>query len=946
MTTVEMVQLHLQPMRLSMEKSTLLIQKLMSSIIALTIDIFKSRWTRFNWKLEAKFHQKKISAEKVQVSKEQGMASFLWFVNPHRHWKRNPHPGYQYNQTATYYRDHFPSKDYFQAPIRNVMPVVTSREESQHLFDQENIDNYRIKSTNDSTKLMSRTQMLMTTVTIGLIIMAFAMGFNATINHPSINNNSNAVNQENINISTLNDNQQRFGTVFTSDASISELNGSKENVSDDDRIIKNPHTHKSIHEHQSIPAHLNNSKWMLRILNANRRPFYCKDDWCQGHNTPSALPANKKLKVLPKQSAIARVPLELWIIIVRAASGSIKEFAEYTRTSRLLRRIFWTSRVKAEVLAHSNFGCLAVFDIRRLETTASEMMQPVLESASHSGRLTATACQRKYQHLLLFMKQDDAFDVIQWLTRYEVLLSLDKIVTYVKREKLHSTTFFNLDWENYKFMTTFSLENPMQYNFEKMWTRAAYESKNLKVLSLLLSEGFKFHRSIHHAIEHDDVELCQILLENGYNLDSITTGVTAMHLAARSGSLKVAQLLVDMGHKVKTFDANGMSPLHAAIDASQIELVKYLGSIGGPTVVNTCASVGEGVTALSLATSHHKIKIIKILLNCGADVYIRDFDQSTLLHVATKFKAVEILKFYLSIWHSDLDPVRGDTRITPLLEAVSAKSLKSFAYLLDAGCKYDGKAILKVACSVGSVEFINALVARGIAVERDQFRRKQRNIKSILRLSAERNQNPLGVRILKYDWTPLNVCILNNHNKMARFLLDRAGYSVDLCTNWGQSPFYVAAGEMGNIPLARFLLARHAHWDIRVKSSGGTSARTGFSALHRAVQRADIDTVKFLIGLWGPESNRKEKEPKFKHNSHLRSCVDEDGSNPLHIAATVINKNIGEIIEILISVRPDWLKAHDNRQRTPFKVFSTAWESRRGTREWQVAYHELFFQLL
>ncbi|KAJ3331906.1 Ankyrin repeat domain-containing protein 44 [Blyttiomyces sp. JEL0837] len=510
----------------------------------------------------------------------------------------------------------------------------------------------------------------------------------------------------------------------------------------------------------------------------------------------------------------------------------------------------------------------------------------------------------------------------------------------------------DIHWNNYQFMNESSVKNPVQYNFEKMWTRAASESRNLKVLRLLLREGFKFYCSIHHAIEHDDVELCQILFENGYNLDAISAekGITAMHLAARSGSLKVAQLLVDMGHKVNTFDASGMSPLHAAIDASKIEMVKYLANVGGPTLVNTCAEIDDGVTALSLATSQHKIKIIKILLNCSADIYIRNFDQSTLLHVAAKCKVVDILKFYLSIWNSNLDPVRGDTQISPLEDAVSAKSLKSFAYLLDAGCKYDAKVILKEACSVGSVEVINALVQRGIAMEADQFRRKKQTIKSILSLSVERCQ---GVLASKYDWTPLNVCILNNHNKMARFLVDRAGYSVDLCTNWGQSPFYVAAGEMGNLPLAKFLLARHAHWDIRLKSSAGTSARTGFSALHRAVQRADIDAVKFLIGFWGPESMskgylgyKKEKKGKLKNTLTLPSCVDQEGSNPLHIAATVVNRNILEIINILVSVRPDWLNARDNQQRIPLDVVYMVSRSHANPIHWPRAYDQIFDQIM
>ncbi|KAJ3332292.1 hypothetical protein HDU76_000720 [Blyttiomyces sp. JEL0837] len=305
--------------------------------------------------------------------------------------------------------------------------------------------------------------------------------------------------------------------------------------------------------------------------------------------------------------------------------------------------------------------------------------------------------------------------------------------------------------------------------------------------------------------------------------------------------------------------------------------------------------------------------------------------------------------------------------------------------------------------------------------------------------------------ITKDDWTPLNISIFEQHIRLIKFLIDDVGCSVNARTVMGQTPFYSAAGEKGDIRIAKLLLSRGADFDIRHDEFSERPERPGFSALHRAVQRGHLSAVLFLVKLWGPDSEKVleeavEQSRAFENEddddevddeddndddddeeieeltdddvedeivtsdddsgdqsevegqsenerdttgdgvpvvggpsasslatvngaagewddqpwpvkdsrstvngaagdsdeqpvkgststsaaptgsestAKLRSCVDCEGSNPMHIAAQLgdgLRRRYREIVEALVSVRPDWMNAVDKQGRTPLDV--------------------------
>ncbi|KAJ3331918.1 hypothetical protein HDU76_001852 [Blyttiomyces sp. JEL0837] len=601
-----------------------------------------------------------------------------------------------------------------------------------------------------------------------------------------------------------------------------------------------------------------------------------------------------------KRSACVLLPFELWIIIITIASTSLKDFAEYTRVSRVQRRIFWSAAIKARIAIFSKFGCLGIADAAWAEETASRILETAADPESLNTNSSGRTSQITYSCLVGFLRQVDAFDVVKELIRVRALKTLDEIIHYFDKHQLQNTNLAVAFTNNSRYT------RPVESYFERLWIRAAYNSENMSVLRVLVEAGFESDFLIYDAVVHDIPEVCMILAENGYNLHTPIPGknVKPLHLGARMGSIKVIKLLLNMDVKIDALDAGGMSPLHVAIEASQKDMVNYLAKVGGPDLINKRTNIETGVTALSLAVSQRKIKFVKMLLNLGADIKVRDSDGSTLLHVAARSNSLDMFKLLHSKWTSPLDIVRGDTGITPLLDAVLTKSTKAFMYLLDAGCDHDMKTVITYACKVGFTKCIKDLLERGEKLEPNEDILKKSEFACALPFCAQ-----FDLVAAESDWTSLNTAIVSRQDKLARFLVDKSRCSVNLCTNWGLSPFYAAAGEVGDISLAKFLLCRGANWDIRLNDSEGTPGGPGFSALHRAVQRLDIEGVKFLIELWGPEWR-------------LKSCVDWNGSNPLHIVAGLgVNGNeVKQIINILAAVRPDWLHATDVENRTPCKV--------------------------
>ena len=112
------------------------------------------------------------------------------------------------------------------------------------------------------------------------------------------------------------------------------------------------------------------------------------------------------------------------------------------------------------------------------------------------------------------------------------------------------------------------------------------------------------------------------LLDRGANVDTVSIGgSTLLHTAARHGEVELMKVLLDKSADIDFQDNNGRSPLFCAVRCSNLEAVKFLLERG--VKANIC-DTEAGRTPLHYAALHGEIKIMRVLLDAGADGTLKD----------------------------------------------------------------------------------------------------------------------------------------------------------------------------------------------------------------------------------------------------------------------------------------------------------------------------------
>lgn len=119
------------------------------------------------------------------------------------------------------------------------------------------------------------------------------------------------------------------------------------------------------------------------------------------------------------------------------------------------------------------------------------------------------------------------------------------------------------------------------------------------------------HTPIHIAVKESQVNLCQILLEFGANVNATDLGqCTPLHWAALNGNLDVTKLLIQHGANTNVKDLAHSTPLHEAVRKQHHELVLIL------LLANANPNHQDigGMNAFDYAK--HQPETLKILLEC------------------------------------------------------------------------------------------------------------------------------------------------------------------------------------------------------------------------------------------------------------------------------------------------------------------------------------------
>ncbi|KAI9642007.1 hypothetical protein NHQ30_009878 [Ciborinia camelliae] len=403
-------------------------------------------------------------------------------------------------------------------------------------------------------------------------------------------------------------------------------------------------------------------------------------------------------------------------------------------------------------------------------------------------------------------------------------------------------------------------------------------------------------------------EVVRILLQHGADITRASSGGNIMFLASRYNCPEVVKLCIqykpDLEAKCHSSDDgayDGATALIVAMDQGNTEVVRLLLEAGtdinqrfGPnhfplqygfwTEGNSDGPLralleyrpdlnlidDNGSTALHCIKRETPVSWVKLLVNAGADIEIRNKDLMTPLSIAIQYRNIEVVEYLLSkkAWVN----ITGGLDGGPLLIACRIGDLRLVKIVVEKGFRVD----VDLANPILFGTALQAACAyRPESADDDEF-----PMVSYLLDEAKANINAFG----GYMGYALNVACLLNSTSLVKFLLKKKA-NPDVADSMGRKPIHFAA------------LRTISHIDL-VLNDDFLKAEDNLNRipLHWAVLSGRVDLVKVILdrskSILGPE---------------VVNYPDCDGWTPLMWAArpcerwnTMINGQ-SEVVDFLLS---------------------------------------------
>uniref|UniRef100_F7A6C5 Protein phosphatase 1 regulatory subunit 12B n=1 Tax=Ciona intestinalis TaxID=7719 RepID=F7A6C5_CIOIN len=208
---------------------------------------------------------------------------------------------------------------------------------------------------------------------------------------------------------------------------------------------------------------------------------------------------------------------------------------------------------------------------------------------------------------------------------------------------------------------------------------AACSSGDLDEVQALLDKGADINfanvdglTALHQACIDDNLDVVEFLVEHGTDIDQEDNeGWTPLHAAASCGFMDIARYLVDNHANVAAVNSEGEVPLDIAEEDDMVEFLQkqidnqgldieaarneeqeimiadakqHLNSIHNGDQSSIYRHPKSGATALHVAAAKGYIDVIRLLLQSGMDVNLRDNDGWTPLHAASHWSQQEAAK--------------------------------------------------------------------------------------------------------------------------------------------------------------------------------------------------------------------------------------------------------------------------------------------------------------
>lgn len=230
---------------------------------------------------------------------------------------------------------------------------------------------------------------------------------------------------------------------------------------------------------------------------------------------------------------------------------------------------------------------------------------------------------------------------------------------------------------------------------------------------------------LHEAISEDKIDIIQLLLSHGADVNAVSKhGATSLHFAASQGTTKIAELLLANNADLNARDSWGNTPLHNAIRSGLrtqgIGIIQVLVKRGAN--INT-KNDRDGKTPFHVAVSKGDVEVVRLLLSHGADVNARDKYGATSLHSAASEGTTKIAELLLAN-KADIN-ARDSFGNTPLHNAILSglhiEGIGIIETLIKQGANINakndnGETLLHLGISEGDAEVVQLLLSHGADV--------------------------------------------------------------------------------------------------------------------------------------------------------------------------------------------------------------------------------------